>query len=175
MTTNTMARNPAPENRGRPAMPCATPMLKGLAMAALNPKPVDSRLMPRPVSESQPMDHARATTMGIRGTVSSKSPSRAPSAMKNRQVTAIRTYLRVRNRVTMAAMSVRTTPAWSRTAKLPPTSRMNRMMVMTVTASLLHSTSTGAVNQRQTGRGAPCVNRKDAGSRTSCPSWMTRS
>ena len=78
-----------PENMGRPASCWATPTVKGLQIPAANPQPTASRLMPRPVRASQPSLIARATTMGTRGTHSSKEPIMEPIPMKNRMMTAI--------------------------------------------------------------------------------------
>ena len=54
MIMKTTILKPTPENVGRPATSCATPKVNGFRVADAKPKPVASKLIPRPVSESHP-------------------------------------------------------------------------------------------------------------------------
>ena len=84
MQTKASTRSQTPLNMGSPARVWATPIVKGLATPAAKPQPTASRLMPTPVTASQPRPTASVTTMGTRGTTSSKEPTREPMAIKNR-------------------------------------------------------------------------------------------
>ena len=107
--------------------------------------------IPSPTSESQPSENARAMMIGTSGMTSSKIPKKAPSAIKKRVITSSRAYLRPPKALMMREITDFKIPLLSITAKATPTSRMNRMMAMTVRLSCAPSTSNGAVNQRQTG------------------------
>ena len=89
MSAKASMRMEAPENIGRPASCCATPMVNGLQMPEAKPQLTASRLMPIPVSTSQPRLVDSATTMGTSGTHSSKEPIIAPMPMKNRMMSAM--------------------------------------------------------------------------------------
>ena len=90
MSAKLTSRSHSPENMGSPASCWATPTVKGLHTPAAKPHPAANRLIPTPVRASHPSPAARATTMGTRGTHSSKEPMRDPMAMKNRGTAARR-------------------------------------------------------------------------------------
>ena len=77
-------RKPIAEKADRPASCCATPTVKGLIVAAPNPRPEERRLMPNPVMESQPSRLDNAIQKGTMMMSSSKMPNTDPKSIKKR-------------------------------------------------------------------------------------------
>ena len=71
--------------------------------------------------------------------------------MHSRQIRHKSRYFLPPNRLIVAAIRYRNTPARSSTENAPPTSNMNTMMTIAVSACASPSISTGAVNHRHTG------------------------
>ena len=105
---------------GSPASSWATPMVNGLHTPAAKPHPAASRLMPMPVKASQPKSTAKATTMGTRGTHSSKEPIIEPIAIKISTISAINRYRTPRYRLDTLVSMYFISLQRSRQVKTPP-------------------------------------------------------
>lgn len=144
---------------GSPARDWATPMVKGLQTPAAKPQPAAKRLIPSPVTASQPKLTASATTMGTKGTHSSKLPMKAPIAMKNRGITARRVYFVWAKRCTKRCSMYCIRPQTSSALKTPPMTSRNAMMAQTIPPPSAPSTRMGLNSHLLKGR-PPSIYRK---------------
>ena len=97
-------RSQRPENTCRPASFCTVMTLKGLNVAAVKPKATATKLMPMPVSESQPIASETATAIGTRVRLSSRMPAVELKNMHAKVITAISKNRRDEKRSTMEAI-----------------------------------------------------------------------
>ena len=139
------------EKVGSPAIPCATPTVKGLQTPDAKPQPTASILILTPVSGSHPIRMASATTIGTRGTHSSKEPTIAPSAIKNSISIAISRYFTAPKRWVSLPSIYLIRPHLSRLLKIPPITRRNAMTAISAPLPDAPSTRKGERSHFQNG------------------------
>ncbi len=113
--------------------------------------------------------------MGTSAIFSSKVPRTAPSIIKKNTTTAMNKYLTCPNFFTTFDSAKDMTALRSKRENAELTAIRKKMITRTTALSALQSTSTGAVNQRQTGSRDACVNWNESFIIVSRPSMICRS